>query len=320
MEQTQGMGGGKEGLRIREEMDALKRRCNFLEGAFTQMTDFVIDLKDQLDTRGGGSMSQAIPLGSFASQLDLQTHMCAVGVCLDGFCQEMKGAPLEFGGHSFQGLESCVTWAQTHMHETTYQCIPSMLYGLCLIHCLTWLELGGLWDLPISIVDALPPSDVVLMLHAFCKTMPTKVLLAGADLLLTMSFRGGFGGLKTTLGGAKMVEAHGPRPLSNSELGLSTPSACTAPPMLHLLDAVHKGDSQKADDAAVGPWGPELSSTPPGRTWATKGLSRQSVKLRASFGLAGVHGRVSCVWSPILEEAGGAGVSQVAPDQPALTS
>ncbi len=80
MEQTQGMGGGKEGRRIREEMDALKGRRDFLEGAFTQMTNFVIDLKDKLDTRGGGSISQAIPLGSFASQLDLQTHMRAVGV------------------------------------------------------------------------------------------------------------------------------------------------------------------------------------------------------------------------------------------------
>ena len=57
--------------------------------------------------------------------------------------------------------------------------------------------------------------------------------------------------MKTTLGGPKTVEAHGPRPLSNSKLGLSTPPACTAPPMLHLLDAAHKGDSQKADNAAV---------------------------------------------------------------------
>jgi hypothetical protein len=106
---------------------------------------------------------------------------------------------------------------------------------------LTWLELGGLWDLPISIIDALPPSEAELMLRAFCKTAPTKVLLAGANLLLNTSFRGSLGGLKQNLGGAKLVEAHGPRPLSNSKLGLSTPPACTAP---HLLDEVHKGDSQ----------------------------------------------------------------------------
>ena len=37
----------------------------------------------------------------------------------------------------------------------------------------------------ISIMDALPPADAELMLCAFCKTAPTKVLLAGADLLLT---------------------------------------------------------------------------------------------------------------------------------------
>ena len=31
MEQTQGMGGGEEGRRIRAEMEALRGRCNFLE-------------------------------------------------------------------------------------------------------------------------------------------------------------------------------------------------------------------------------------------------------------------------------------------------
>ena len=113
---------------------------------------------------------------------------------------------------------------------------------------LTGMELGGLWDLPISIMDALPPSEAEFMLRAFCKTAPTKVLLVGADLLLSTFFRGGLGGLKQDLGGLKSVEAHGPRPLSNSELGLSTSPAFTA---LHLLDEVHKGVSQKADDAEV---------------------------------------------------------------------
>ena len=59
--------------------------------------------------------------------------MCAVGIRLDGFHQEMKGAPLEFVGHGFQGLDSCIAWVRTNMPETTYQCVPSMFYGLCLI-------------------------------------------------------------------------------------------------------------------------------------------------------------------------------------------
>ena len=29
----------------------------------------------------------------------------------------MKGAPLEFGGHSFQGLDSCIAWARTPKHD-----------------------------------------------------------------------------------------------------------------------------------------------------------------------------------------------------------
>ena len=49
------------------------------------MTNFIIDLKDKLDAGGGGSMTQVIPLGSFASWSDLQTHMRTVEVCLDGF-------------------------------------------------------------------------------------------------------------------------------------------------------------------------------------------------------------------------------------------
>jgi hypothetical protein len=133
LEQTQGMGGSEEGRRARAEMEVLRGRCDFLEGAFAQLTNFVIDLKDKLDEVGGGTAAQVIPLGSFASRSDLQTHMHVVGVSLDGFRQEMKGAPLEFGGHSFQGLESCIAWARSHMPETTYQCIPSMFYGLCLI-------------------------------------------------------------------------------------------------------------------------------------------------------------------------------------------
>ncbi len=69
--------------------------------------------------------------------------------------------------------------------------------------------------------------------------------------MLNTSFRGVLGGLKTTFGGPKSVEAYGPRPLSNANLGLSIPPVCTAPLMLELLDAVHKGDFQKVDDAAV---------------------------------------------------------------------
>ena len=56
MEQTQVMGGGKEGRQIRVEMEALRRQCDFLEGALTQMTNFVIDLKDKQDTGGEGAL------------------------------------------------------------------------------------------------------------------------------------------------------------------------------------------------------------------------------------------------------------------------
>ena len=93
MEQTQGMGGSKEGRRARAETEVLRGRCDFLEGAFAQLTNFVIDLKDKLDEVGGGTAAQVIPLGSFASRSDLQTHMHAVGVSLDDFSTGNERSP-----------------------------------------------------------------------------------------------------------------------------------------------------------------------------------------------------------------------------------
>ncbi len=44
--------------------------------------------------------------GHYVSKLEFDTLSREVRVALSGFRQEMKGAPLEFGGHSFQGLDS----------------------------------------------------------------------------------------------------------------------------------------------------------------------------------------------------------------------
>ena len=105
---------------------------------------------------------------------------------------------------------------------------------------LTGPELGGLWDLPISVLDTLPGQGSTTILQGFFQSAPTKILFAGADFLLTASFRGGLGGLKQG--------PVGPRPLSDSALGLARPSDHT----FELAEVVVvKGDSQKADDAAV---------------------------------------------------------------------
>ena len=137
MEQTQATGGGSaethtRTLQLQSEVVTLRGRVDFLEGAFTQIANFVTTLKDKVDIGGGGGHSSALSRG-YVSKLDFDTLSREVRVALNGFRQEMKGAPLEFGGHSFQGLDSCVAWARTHMPENTYQCIPGMFYGLCLI-------------------------------------------------------------------------------------------------------------------------------------------------------------------------------------------
>jgi hypothetical protein len=134
MEQTQAIGGGAEAQRLQTEVVTLRSCCDFLEGrAFTQMAAFVTSLKDKVDAGVGFGVALALSPAVFVSRPELAMHMQEVKVTLDGFCQEMKGAPIEFGGNSFQGLDSCIAWACTHMPETTYQCIPGMFYSLCLI-------------------------------------------------------------------------------------------------------------------------------------------------------------------------------------------
>ncbi len=97
------------------------------------MAAFVTSLKGKVGAGGGFGAAPALSPAVFVSRPELATHMQDVKVTLDGFCQKMKGAPIEFGGNRFQGLNSCIAWARTHMPETTYQCILGMFYGLCLI-------------------------------------------------------------------------------------------------------------------------------------------------------------------------------------------
>jgi hypothetical protein len=114
---------------------------------------------------------------------------------------------------------------------------------------LTWLELGGLWDLPISIMDALPTVGGDTLLRAFCKGAPTKILASGADFLLTLSFQGGLRGVHSAKSPLAVSDL-GPRPRTNSELGLVM-TLPTANDNDAVMLEVRKGDSQKADDASV---------------------------------------------------------------------
>jgi hypothetical protein len=62
--------------------------------------------------------------------------------------------------------------------------------------CLTRAELGGLWDMPISVLDVLPLQGADTLLRTICRLAPTKILFTGAGFLLTLSLRGGLEGLK----------------------------------------------------------------------------------------------------------------------------
>ncbi len=135
------MGGDAEIRKLQQDATCLHDKINFLDMALTQVLRFLATLKDTIkggDGRGRiGFRQDAGPSpgasGPFVTQAALEMHMHTVQVALESFSQEMKGAPLEFGDVSFQGLDSCIAWARTHMPVVTYQCILGMFYGLCLI-------------------------------------------------------------------------------------------------------------------------------------------------------------------------------------------
>jgi hypothetical protein len=61
---------------------------------------------------------------------------------------------------------------------------------------LSLMELGGLWDIPILVMDSLVGPAAGDIYRALFDTPPTKSLLVGADSLLTTSIRGGLQGLQ----------------------------------------------------------------------------------------------------------------------------
>ena len=60
---------------------------------------------------------------------------------------------------------------------------------------LSLMELGGLWDIPILVMDSLVGPAAGDIYRALFDTPPTKSLLVGVDSLLTTLFRGGLQGL-----------------------------------------------------------------------------------------------------------------------------
>jgi hypothetical protein len=97
-------------------------------------------------------------------------------------------------------------------------------------------------------MDTLPPMGGDVMLRAFCKGAPTKILALGANFLLTSSFRGGLRSVHRVTRPLAILDL-GPRPLTNSELGLAAMG--TAHGNNAVMLEVIKSDSQKADDASV---------------------------------------------------------------------
>jgi hypothetical protein len=127
-------------------------------------------------------------------------------------------------------------------------------YGL---HSLLARELGDLWDVPICFLDSLLELEVTGLMADICKSPPSKLLHTGVNLLLTSAFRGGLEGREAQEGGTAGL-VPGPRPCSDAGFGLTQAYERKHPPETKMTmedfaaeEEVIKGDSQKADNAAV---------------------------------------------------------------------
>ena len=127
------------------------------------------------------------------------------------------------------------------------------------IRCLSVLELAALWDVPILVSDSLSDLSDVNIFKGFWASAPGKVLFAGTDALLTMSFRGGCYGFGEAVVGEAVVGeavvdsvAFGPHPESNKALGLATQEEHEEDSAVRCFnELVVKGDTQKSDGVAV---------------------------------------------------------------------
>ena len=89
---------------------------------------------------------------------------------------------------------------------------------------LSVMELAALWDVPILVSDSLSDMSDLGIFKGFWASAPGKVLFAGTDALLTTSFRGGsygLGGVRKLAGPRQDSDAVGPRPDSDTAIGLA---------------------------------------------------------------------------------------------------
>ena len=105
---------------------------------------------------------------------------------------------------------------------------------------LSLMELGGLWDIPILVMDSLVGPAAGDIYRALFDTPPTKSLLVGADSLLTTSFRGGLQGSQGSVlqkggkGGGYLGVSLGPRRKRARSGTPNSPGVSELPDRTHL--------------------------------------------------------------------------------------
>ena len=130
LEQLQGTGGLGDDRRAMTEVSVLHKKCEYLEKALAQIAGHLSTLRDRVDS-GGDARHSGFTKG--VTHVELDTAVRGVRAEIGEVKLGMLGAPIVIHEVSFHGLDACIGWARLHMPPASYQCIPSMFYGLCLV-------------------------------------------------------------------------------------------------------------------------------------------------------------------------------------------
>ncbi|KAL3805739.1 hypothetical protein ACHAW5_003819 [Stephanodiscus triporus] len=127
VEQLATVGGASKVALLEAELAAMTRKVADMGATLDRAAAYALDLGEHVASLPtGGSDSTALAREFLAfKEANAQT--------IASIRQELKGGAIEIAGIAFEGQEACILFAREHMtREATYQCIPSLIYAMCM--------------------------------------------------------------------------------------------------------------------------------------------------------------------------------------------
>jgi hypothetical protein len=128
VEQLANIGGAAKVLVLKAEVAGLTQKMSDMEATLEKASKYIMELGAYMSTLPSGASGTADQLSR-----EFQAFKEANAQTIAAIHQELKGGAIEIAGISFKGHEACISFTCEHMtREPTYQCIPSLIYAMCM--------------------------------------------------------------------------------------------------------------------------------------------------------------------------------------------